>query len=251
MIRNQNDPCELCCRACKTLDGSLASTCKLLFAMVAVSPNASRLPRKSWWQLNTRCWRLRPRRAPRPSSKRHTQFLLCLRRSPTQSERALFRACRHPGGNATGFINIKSSVGGKWLQLLKDVMPQLTRATVLFNPAAAPHANYYRRTIETAATPLAITTSMAFVSDMAATEKEVLATAQDPSAGLIVGPDAFTFSHRYQIIELVNSAKVPAVYPLTPYATAGGLLSYGVDLTDLAPPCRDLYRSYSKGSKAR
>jgi putative tryptophan/tyrosine transport system substrate-binding protein len=54
----------------------------------------------------------------------------------------------HPGGNATGFINIESSVGGKWLQLLKDVMPQVTRATVLFNPAVAPQADYYRRTIE-------------------------------------------------------------------------------------------------------
>ena len=56
---------------------------------------------------------------------------------------------------------------------------------------------------------------------------------QNSSAGLIIGPDAFTFSHRYQIIELVNKAKLPAVYPLMPYATAGGLLSYGVDLTDL------------------
>ena len=88
------------------------------------------------------------------------------------------------------------------------------------------HADYYRRTIEAAAKPLAITTSMAFVSDMAATEKEVFATAQDSSAGLIIGPDAFTFSHRYQIIELVNKAKLPAVYPLMPYATAGGLLLF-------------------------
>ena len=66
----------------------------------------------------------------------------------------------HPGGNATGFINIESSVGGKWLQLLKAMMPRLTRVTMLFNPAAAPHADYYRRTIEAAAAPLAITTSM-------------------------------------------------------------------------------------------
>ena len=112
-------------------------------------------------------------------------------------------------------------------------MPQLTQVKVLFNPATAPHANYYRQTIEAAATPLAITTSMAFVSDMAATEKEIRATAQDPSAGIIVGPDAFTFSHRHQIVALINSAKVPSVYPLMPYATAGGLLSYGIDLPDL------------------
>ena len=128
----------------------------------------------------------------------------------------------HPGSNVTGFINIESSVGGKWLQLLKNVMPQVTRATVLFNAAAAPQADYYRRTIESAATFLAITTRMALIGDMAGTQKEILDTAQDPRAGLIIGPDAFTYSHRFQIVELANSAKVPAVYPFTTFTAAGG-----------------------------
>jgi putative tryptophan/tyrosine transport system substrate-binding protein len=139
----------------------------------------------------------------------------------------------HPGGNVTGFVNIESSVGGKWLQLLKEVMPQVSRATVLFNRVAAPQADYYRRAIEAAAPPLAITTRMALVSDMVEMEKEIVATAQDSRAGLIIGPDAFTFSHRFQIVALVNGANVPAVYPLTPYSVAGGLLSYGNDLADL------------------
>jgi putative ABC transport system substrate-binding protein len=138
----------------------------------------------------------------------------------------------HPGGNATGFIFLEPSVGGKWLQLLKDVMPQVTQAKVLFNPAAAPQADFYRRTIEAAATPMAIKTRIAFVSDIAATEREILATAQDPGTGLIIGPDAFTFANRYEIAQLANSAKVPAIYPLTSYAAAGGLLSYGTDLPD-------------------
>ena len=139
----------------------------------------------------------------------------------------------HPGGNATGFINIESSVGGKWLQLLKDVMPEVMRATVLFNPAVAPQADYYRQTIEAAAPPLAITTRMALVSDMVAMEKEIVATAQDRRAGLIIGPDTFTFAHRFQIVALANGANVPAVYPFTPFTTAGGLISYGIDLLDL------------------
>jgi putative ABC transport system substrate-binding protein len=139
----------------------------------------------------------------------------------------------HPGGNATGFINTKSSIGGKWLQLLKEVMPQVTRATVLFNPAVAPQADYYRRAIEAAAPPLAITPKMALVSDMVAMEKEIVATAQDRRAGLIIGPDAFTFAHRFQIVALANGANVPAVYPSTPFAAAGGLISYGIDLPDL------------------
>jgi putative ABC transport system substrate-binding protein len=74
---------------------------------------------------------------------------------------------------------------------------------------------------------------MALFSDMVAMEKEIVATAQDPRAGLIIGPDAFNFAHRFQIVALVNGANVPAVYPLTPWATAGGLLSYGSDLADL------------------
>jgi putative ABC transport system substrate-binding protein len=156
----------------------------------------------------------------------------------------------HPGGNATGFINIESSVGGKWLQLLKDVMPQATRATVLFNPAVAPQADYYRRTIEAAATSMAIKASMALVSDIAATEREILATAHDPSAGLIIGPDAFTFTNRYQIAKLANSAKVPAVYPLTAYAAAGGLISYGIDLPDLHRRAASYVDRILKGAKA-
>jgi putative ABC transport system substrate-binding protein len=97
----------------------------------------------------------------------------------------------------------------------------------------SPQADYYRRTIEEAATPLAITIKMALVSDMAAVEAEISVTAPDQRAGLIIGPDAFTFAHRYQIVELANSAKVPAVYPFTPFVTAGGLLSYGIDMSDL------------------
>jgi putative tryptophan/tyrosine transport system substrate-binding protein len=139
----------------------------------------------------------------------------------------------HPGRNATGFINIESSIGSKWLQLLKEVMPQVTRATVLFNAAAAPQADYYRRAIEAAAPALAIATRMALVSDMSAMEKEIVAIAHDRRAGLIIGPDAFTFLHRFEIAALANGSNVPAVYPLTPYTIAGGLLSYGSDLPDL------------------
>jgi hypothetical protein len=77
-------------------------------------------------------------------------------------------------------------MGGKWLQLLKEVMPQVLRATVLFNPITAPQMDYYRRAIEAAAPSLAITTRMAPASDMAAMEKEIVTTAQDSRAGLII-----------------------------------------------------------------
>jgi putative ABC transport system substrate-binding protein len=139
----------------------------------------------------------------------------------------------HPGGNATGFINIESSMGGKWLELLKEVVPQVTGVTMLFNPATAPQTDYYRRAVEAAAVSLAMTARAAPVSDVAAIEGEIVATARNRRAGLIVLPDTFTFTHRDLVVSLANRANVPAVYPFTPFATAGGVLSYGVDLTDL------------------
>jgi putative tryptophan/tyrosine transport system substrate-binding protein len=140
----------------------------------------------------------------------------------------------HPGGNATGFITIEASMGGKWLQLLKEVAPRVTRATMLFSPAtAAPQADYYRRAVEAAAPALAITTKSAPVSDIAALEAEIIATAQDRYAGLIVLPDTFTLKYRDPIVSLANRTNIPTVYPFSPFAVAGGLLSYGIDLSDL------------------
>ena len=91
---------------------------------------------------------------------------------------------------------------------------------------------------------------MALASDLAATEREISTTAQDPRAGLIIGPDAFTWANRYQIAERANKAKVPAVYPLAAYAAAGGLLSYGIDLPDLHRRAAIYVDHILKGAKA-
>ena len=105
----------------------------------------------------------------------------------------------HPGGNSHGFINTEASMGGKWLQLLKEVAPQVTRVTMLFNPATAPQADYYRRAVEAAAPPLGMTTRAAPVGDMRAIESEIAGAAQDRGAGLTVLPDTYTFTYRDQI----------------------------------------------------
>jgi len=164
-------------------------------------------------------------------------------------EAGFVQSLPHPGGNATGFMAIESSMGGKWLQLLKEVMPQVLRATVLFNPKTAPQMDFYRRAFEAAAPSLAITTRMAQASDMAAMEKEIVTTAQDSRAGLIIPPDAFTFQHRSEIVALANGANVPAVYSFTPFTNAGGLLSYGVDLSDLSRRAAAYVDQILKGAK--
>jgi len=74
----------------------------------------------------------------------------------------------HPGGNATGFINIESSMGGKWVELLKEVAPDVTRVTLLFDPATGPQVDYYRGPIEAAVRSLGISLKSAPVGDVAA-----------------------------------------------------------------------------------
>jgi putative ABC transport system substrate-binding protein len=155
----------------------------------------------------------------------------------------------HPGGNATGFINIESSMGGKWVELLKEVAPDVSGVTLLFDPATGPQVDYYRGPIETAARVLTIALKSAPVGDVAAIETEIAATAQEPHMGLIVHPDIFTYTHRDLIVSLANRANLPAVYPFAVFTSAGGLLSYGVDLLDLQRRAAGYVDRILKGSK--
>ncbi len=155
----------------------------------------------------------------------------------------------HPGGNATAFINIESSMGGKWLELLKEVAPHVSRVTLLFDPTTGPQANYYQEPIEAAARSLAIALKSAPVGDVAAIETEIAATVQERDTGLVVFPDIFTFTHRDLIVSLANRRNLPAVYPFTVFASAGGLVSYGVDLLDLQRRAAGYVDRILKGTK--
>jgi putative ABC transport system substrate-binding protein len=101
------------------------------------------------------------------------------------------------------------------------------------NLTPEPHFADYRGPIEAAARSLHIALKSAPVGDVAAIETEIAATARERHTGLIVHPDIFTYTHRDLIVSLVNRAKLPSVYPFTVFTSAGGLLSYGVDLVDL------------------
>jgi putative tryptophan/tyrosine transport system substrate-binding protein len=205
-IRKGSDPCKPCYRACKTWAGSLAQTCKSTFRYG--DGNRERIAAVAKELVAAQPEVLEVETTPGTAAVlKETHTIPIVFTSVSDPVGAGFvQSLSHPGGDTTGFINNESSIGGKWLQLLKEVMPQVTRATVLFNLAAAPQADYHRRSIEAAAPPLAITTRMALVSDMVAMEKEIVASAQDPRAGPIIGPDAFTFVHRFQIVALVNGA---------------------------------------------
>jgi putative ABC transport system substrate-binding protein len=137
-----------------------------------------------------------------------------------------------PGGNATGFVNLEGSMGGKWLELLKEISPRLNRATFLFNPATAPYAHFFLNPFKVAAKSLAVQAIAAPVNHISALETILAAEARESNSGLIVMPDAFTAIYRGEITSLAARYRLPAVYPYRFFVELGGLLSYGNDVSD-------------------
>src|SRR5262249_37704078 len=130
-----------------------------------------------------------------------------------------------PGGNVTGFLNFEFSMGGKWLETLKQIAPAVRRVALLFNPHTAPYANSFMRVAEAAAPSFGVAPIAAGVHDDGELERTVADFAAKPAGGLIILPDAFTAGHRDLIIALAARYRVPAIYPLRVFAVSGGLIS--------------------------
>jgi len=137
-----------------------------------------------------------------------------------------------PGGNVTGFTNAEPTIAGKWLELLKEIAPRVTRVAFLFNPATAPYAKIYLSPFKAAAASFAVDAIASPVHDTSELEPVVAAHAREPNSGLIVMPDGFTTGHREEITLLAARYRLPAVYPFRFFAELGGLLSYGSDRLD-------------------
>ena len=137
-----------------------------------------------------------------------------------------------PGGNVTGFIVLKPTMAGKWLELLKEIAPRIARVTLLFNPATAPFAEYWLNPFKAAAASFAVEAIAAPVHDRSEIESVLAAQASAPNGGLIVMPDSFMAALRADVTALAARHRLPAVYPYRFFAELGGLLSYGIDLTD-------------------
>ena len=138
-----------------------------------------------------------------------------------------------PGGNATGFTIMEPTVVGKWLELLKEIAPSVSRAAFLFNPATSPYADIYLNPFKAAAESFALKAIAAPVHDRSELEAVVATHAREPNGGLIVMPDGFLNVHRAEIVSLVARYRLPAVYPWRFFAELGGLLSYGSEQRDL------------------
>jgi putative ABC transport system substrate-binding protein len=140
-----------------------------------------------------------------------------------------------PSGNVTGFtnINIESSIGGKWLEFMKEIAPAVRRVTMIYNPPTSPFAGYYLRPFEAAGPAYGVQTGTAPVHSDADIEKAIEALAREPGGGFVVLPDTFTGIHRDLIISLAARYSLPAVYPFRWFVEIGGLLSYGIDSDDM------------------
>jgi ABC-type uncharacterized transport system substrate-binding protein len=137
-----------------------------------------------------------------------------------------------PGGNVTGFLNFEFSMGGKWLELLKEIAPRVTRVAAVFNPAAAPYAEIYLSHFKAAAQSFGVEAVVAPVRNMSELEAVIASQVREPNGGLIPMPDGFMVAHRAEITSLAARYKLPAVYFFRAFPEAGGLLSYGNDIPD-------------------
>jgi putative ABC transport system substrate-binding protein len=136
-----------------------------------------------------------------------------------------------PGANVTGFGTVEPSLGGKWLELLSEIVPGLKRAAIMFNPDL-PGSSPYMPSVETAARSLKVELIIAPVRSDLEIETAIVALGREPGGGLVVMGDAFIGAHRASIISVAARNNVPAVYSVSTFAIDGGLLSYGFHPVD-------------------
>jgi len=137
-----------------------------------------------------------------------------------------------PGGNITGFHNFEPAIGGKWLEVLKEIAPGVRRAAVVHVPDIAANVAFLH-VVEAASTSLGMTVTAAGVRDAADIERVLTAFAREPNGGLIVAPSPITATRRELLIALAARLGLPAIYSFRFFTTSGGLVSYGIDQMEL------------------
>jgi putative ABC transport system substrate-binding protein len=133
-----------------------------------------------------------------------------------------------PSGNVTGFTTFEPSLTGKWVQLLKELDPEIRRIAILCNPETAPNrASTFLQQFEATAALLRVEPVLAYAQDVSGIEPVVASLAGEPGGALLVLPDEFTLTYRHTIINQTAQHRVPAIYGTRFAATTGGLISYG------------------------
>jgi len=154
-----------------------------------------------------------------------------------------------PGGNATGFTVFEYSIAAKWLELLKEIAPRVTRAAVLRDSAIAAGPAQFG-VIQAAAPSLGVELRVVDVRDTGEIERAITAFAQGSNNGLIVTGSPAAIFHRDLVITLAARHRLPAVYPVRVFAVAGGLISYGAESVDQLRRAAGYVDRILKGEKA-
>jgi len=156
-----------------------------------------------------------------------------------------------PGGNITGFTNLEAAIGGKWLELIKEVAPKTERVAVLFNPdVAAAGGTFYLRAISDAASSVGLRVDAMEVRTPGEIERGLEALARTPDSALVGMPDPFVVAYRRLTLDLAARYRFPAIYGFRNMALEGGLMSYGVDLVDLDRRAATYVDRILKGERA-
>ena len=155
-----------------------------------------------------------------------------------------------PGGNATGFTPFEYSLSGKWLELLKEIAPNLTRIAILRDPAIATGIGQFAAIQAMASPSLGVELSPIDVRDGGKIERDIAEFARESNGGLIVTASSGAVALRELIIMLAARHRLPAVYPFRYFVTSGGLISYGPDPTDQFRRAAGYVDRILKGEKA-
>lgn len=137
-----------------------------------------------------------------------------------------------PGGNATGLVNLEPSMASKWIELLKQVAPQLTHLAVPTNTDSAPYSEFYHKYLNASAAALGVEVIYGAVANMAEFEIFTAAQARETNTGFLPMPSGFSSAHATEIAALMTQYHLPSIYNGRFFADAGGLMSYGNDVGD-------------------
>lgn len=154
-----------------------------------------------------------------------------------------------PGGNITGFALFEFSMGGKWLELLKNLAPSTKQVALLFNPPMAPYSKLYFESLRAAAPRFDIKPFSVPIEDEGDVQRKLSDLGREPNGGLIVLLDAFTHVHRSFIIGQTARNRIPTIYTARYFAEDGGLVSYGADITDQFRQATSYVDRILKGAK--
>jgi putative tryptophan/tyrosine transport system substrate-binding protein len=164
-------------------------------------------------------------------------------------EQGVVSSLAHPGGNITGFSFVDFQMVGKWLEMLKEAAPGVSRAVLMFNPDTSPHFYVYLRSFEAVPRSIAVEVTAAPVRSTTEVEAALANLGREPGCGLIVPPDAFTIVHYQLFVRLAQQHRLPAVYPIRTWVAQGGLMSYGPDPYDVFRRSASYVDRIFKGAK--